>query len=394
MDGAEERVWPNLTLSGSNLIRELNLSMKIAFVKQKYVPFGGGEGYLSGLMGACSEKGHEVHLITTGWENGGNFPFDIHEARICKRSRRSRVLSFAASVSEVTSRNSFDVVFSLERTVTQNIWRAGDCVYLKWLNQRALYESGLKTIFNRLSPGQRAVVAMEKRCVDSTPFIIANSKMIRRDLQEVYPEMDGHIEVIYNGYDPLRFSLFNRAEDSLDIRQELGLRDVDKVLLFVASGWRRKGLFELMHALQGLPEVKLLVLGRDKITKWEKISRKLRVNKQVIFIDPRKDIQRLYHAVDLTVLPSWYDSFGFVTLESLACGTPVVVSEFAGSHELILSGVNGKAVSRPDSINEMRSAIVESLKINSPIAVAESVLAYTMENNVRKTLDLIERSVV
>ncbi|MBE0596246.1 MAG: glycosyltransferase family 4 protein [Desulfuromonadales bacterium] len=367
--------------------------MRIAFVKQKYVPFGGGEGYLAGLLDACAEKGHEVHVITTGWDNSQRFPFAIHVAQLQRLSRRSRVISFAASVAEIVQKNSFDVVFSLERTTSQQIWRAGDCVYSKWLKQRSLYEPSLHSLFNRLSFGQRAVVEMERRCVESTPFIIANSEMIRRDLQEAYPEMQSRVEVIYNGYDPSRFSLTGKAEDRRQIRHQLGLAEEQPILLFVASGWRRKGLLELLQALQELPEVKLLVLGRDKTAEWKKSARKLGVDSQVVFLEPRNDIQRLYHAVDATLLPSWYDSFGFVTLESLACGTPAIVSRFAGSHELIRPGVNGMVIGRPDEIPELRAAIVETLRLRSYAAIGESVSSFTLANNVAQTLAVIERSV-
>lgn len=367
--------------------------MKIAFIKQKYVPFGGGEGYLAGLLDACAEKGHEVHVITSAWDNSQRFPFAVHEAKINRFSRRSRVTSFAASVEQVVHSHVFDVVFSLERTLSQHIWRAGDGIYVKWLNQRALYESSFKSLFNQLSSGQRAVVEMERRCVESTPYIIANSNMIRQDLEEVYPQMTARIEMIYNGYDPARFSLSDRQNNREQVRQQLGLSNEVPILLFAASGWRRKGLLELLKALQELPQVNLLVLGRDKIAEWRQVAQKLSVDSQVIFLEPRKDIHRLYHAVDATVLPSWYDSFGFVTLESLACGTPAVVSRFAGSHELIRSELNGVVISCPDDIQELHSAIVEALRLRSCAAIAESVSAYTLENNVQNTLAVIERSI-
>jgi glycosyltransferase involved in cell wall biosynthesis len=245
----------------------------------------------------------------------------------------------------------------------------------------------------RLSFGQRAVVEMERRCVSSTPYIIANSEMIRQDLEETYPQMTARVEVIYNGYDPARFSLLGREENRAQLRQQLGLSIGAPVLLFAASGWRRKGLLELLQALQELPQVRLLVVGRDKVAEWRQLAAKLKVDSQVIFLEPRRDIQRLYHAVDATILPSWYDSFGFVTLESLACGTPAVVSRFAGSHELIRPGLNGMEVSRPDAIEEMRSAIIDVLRLETGVVIAASVAANTLANNVQKTLAVIARAV-
>jgi UDP-glucose:(heptosyl)LPS alpha-1,3-glucosyltransferase len=365
--------------------------MKLAFVKQRYVPFGGGEAYLASLMDAAAEVGHDVHVIASEWGNEQKFPFQRHAAPINKFSRSSRVKSFARSVSRVVEANNFDLVFSLERTLSQHVWRAGDCVYPRWLKQRALYESWIKTLYNAVSPGQRAVVAMEARCVDQTPFIIANSEMIRDDLKATYPSLKAQVEVIRNGYDVDKFSLVKRDADRSVVRRELGIDERCPLLLFVGSGWRRKGLYELMQALPEFSGAKLVVLGRDAINKWRTLARNLGVEKQVLFLPPRMDIEKFYHAADLTVMASWYDSFGFVVLESLACGTPVVTSRFAGAHELIVPGLSGEVVSRPDALDEMRQALAEGLKLTSATAIAQSVAEYTLENNARKTLGMIER---
>jgi UDP-glucose:(heptosyl)LPS alpha-1,3-glucosyltransferase len=172
------------------------------------------------------------------------------------------------------------------------------------------------------------------------------------------------------------------------------MSDSDQILLFVASGWRRKGLLEAMHALKGFPRLTLLVLGRDNKAPWVKIAKDLGVENQIKFVEARKDINKVYHAADLVILPSWYDSFGFVVLESMACGTPVVVSRFAGAHELVIPRLNGMIIDRPDRIDEMRAAIDEGLKIRPCEALAASVSTYTIEKNVKKTIEVIERAAV
>jgi UDP-glucose:(heptosyl)LPS alpha-1,3-glucosyltransferase len=48
-----------------------------------------------------------------------------------------------------------------------------------------------------------------------------------------------------------------------------------------------------------------------------------------------------YRAADVTILPSCADAFGYVVSESLACGTPVIVSDQCGSSELIRTGKDG-----------------------------------------------------
>ncbi len=367
--------------------------MKIAFIKQKYVPCGGGEAYLAGIISACSSLGHDVHLISTEWESDNkDSSFIFHLVRMNKRSRRSRVQSFAKSVECCVEQHDFECVFSLERTISQQVWRGGDCVYGMWLRRRALYEPWYKNLLNRLSPGQKSVVDMEEHCVRSTPHLIANSNLIKTDLLEMYPDLKSEIHVIHNGFDPGRFSLEERDENRLRVREEQDLHG--SVICFVASGWRRKGLLELLKAMQRVPDAVLLVAGRDRPDAWKKMANSFGVGNRVHFVGIIKDVGALYHAADVTVLPSWYDSFGFIGLESMACGTPYVATRWAGSHEIIEEGVNGYVVSRPDSIDELATALRKALILPAGSPVANTVAHLTVEENMRKTIAVIERVLV
>ncbi len=367
--------------------------MKIAFIKQKYVSCGGGEIYLMGLMQACSNNGHEVHLIAAEWEDAHRPSFIIfHQVHMSKVSRSTRVRSFSAAVSQCVEENNFDCVFSLERTISQNVWRGGDCVYGMWLKRRALFEPRYKNLFNQFSAGQRSVIRMEKLCIHSTPHLIANSNLIKTDLLEMYPDLKSDIHMIHNGYDPTFFSMEGRDENRSRVRQELMLKG--PVICFVASGWRRKGLLELLKAIQRIPDAVLLVAGRDRPAAWKKIVHALRIEKQVHFLGTIKDVGALYHASDVTVLPSWYDSFGFTGLESMACGTPYVATRWAGSHEIIKEGINGYVVSRPDSIDELSEALRKALILPIGKPVSRTVSHLTVEENMRKTLAVIEKALV
>ena len=367
--------------------------MKIAFIKQKYVPFGGGEAYLSGLMALCHAQGHEIHLITTSWDDhSNNTPLHLHLVTMNKRSRSTRAKSFAQAVEECVNTNNFNCVFSLERTHSQQIWRGGDCVYQQWLNRRAIFEPWYKTLFNRLSLGQNTVLAMDSLCINSTPHIIANSHLIKNDLLAIYPDLTATIHVIHNGFDPDKFNLINREPNRQRIREEFQIPPTQPIIAFIASGWRRKGLLELMRALEDVPDALLLIAGRDKQGPWQRLAKSLNINARVKFIGSQKDMRAIYHAADLTVLPSWYDSFGFVGLESIACGTPYVASRWAGSHEIIQDNVNGAVISRPDAINALSHAIKTTLLLTDSDVIANSVSAYTTEHNLQKTLDVITLS--
>lgn len=367
--------------------------MKIAFIKQRYVPFGGGEGYLERLMKGCALEGHSVHLVTTNWSEGDpGFPLEIHPVPLGRHLRSAKAKAFAVAAAACVARNDFDVVFSLERTNCQQIWRGGEGVHQTWLYQRSKYESALKTWWNNRNRFQQNMLNLERECIWNTPFLIANSEMVKRNMQDTFPWLAGEIHVIHNGFEPGRFSLEGREENRSQIRAGLGLDASARVLLFPGSGFRRKGLTEMMQVMKDLPEFILLVVGRDHCAPWKMLASRLGVSDRVKFLLPRHKLQQLYHAADATVLPSWYDPFGNVGVESLACGTPLVSTAFTGASELIQPGINGICVSSPDAIDELADAVRRAVNIPGGRIVADSVKEYSIEQNIKKTLEVVHKA--
>lgn len=372
--------------------------MNIAFVKQKQVLFGGGEGYVRRLMKGCAARGHEVHLITAFWpENDFDFPVNVHTVPINRRSRRTGLFSFAESVRECVERGNFDCVFSLERTQSHHIWRAGEGVHRKWMERRALYEPAWKTWFNRHSAGQRAYLEMEEQTVAASRVIIANSHLVKRDIEEVYPDVRARIEVIHNGVDLNRFSPHGRRAARERICQENSMPKKTPLLLFAGSNWRRKGLLEVFHALQRIQQAVLLITGRDHPASWLRYARRLGVEDRIRFLPPINEVETYYRASDVLLIPSWYDPFPNVGIEALACGTPLVTSRFSGVCELIAeNGSNGAVISLPSAIDELEAGISEQMgrmeQAGRADEVRASVESFSLGRNIDETLAVVEQS--
>jgi starch synthase len=113
----------------------------------------------------------------------------------------------------------------------------------------------------------------------------------------------------------------------------------DLVILFVANLYREKGVFDLLHAFRGAvdklgKETKLKLLlagrGREELRILELIRRlRLEDYAQVIGSFPYSSIPQLHNIADIFVLPSipistWQEQFGYVLVESMACGKPVI----------------------------------------------------------------------
>jgi len=369
--------------------------MRIAFVKMKYVRFGGAETYLDMLARGCAARGHEVHLVTTEWPTERSDGLNLHIVPSAGRSRATRLPSFSTAAAAAIEKAGFDLSFSLDRTERQDIWRAGEGVHEVWLKRRHEFEPRWRTLFNERSAGHRALIELEKNCVANTPHIIANSRLVARDILNTYRIQDTRITVIHNGVDFDRFNDRDRTANRKAVRAELGVDEAEKVVLFVGSGFRHKGLAEALRAVELLGKgVLMIVLGRDNASPWQRRARKMGIAGSVRFLGARPAEAGLYHAADVTLMPTWSDSFGFVGLESLACGTPLVTTRYAGVSELVEPGIAGHIVSSPAAADPIVEALRSEFETGIPerrsAGIAESVRPYSIENNVERTVALME----
>jgi len=86
--------------------------------------------------------------------------------------------------------------------------------------------------------------------------------------------------------------------------------------------------------------------SHDEMERLKGLSRDLHIEGSVTFpgLIKHEQMPYFYSAADVCVLPSYYESFGLVALESLACGTPVVATDVGGLKSIIRQGETGYVV--------------------------------------------------
>jgi D-inositol-3-phosphate glycosyltransferase len=136
-------------------------------------------------------------------------------------------------------------------------------------------------------------------------------------------------------------------------RQKLGLTD-EKILLFVGRIDPLKGIEQLIKTvplLKNIYNLKLIVVGGDENSKAEleelqKQAAELNIGDSITFqgMVKQEQLPYYYSAADICVVPSYYESFGLVALESLACGTPVVAADVGDLRNIIREGETGYVV--------------------------------------------------
>ena len=125
--------------------------MKIGVVRQRYVSTGGAERYLDGVIQELIARGHGVHVFANSWE-GLNRDFQFHRVPMIRLTSFLRALTFALAARKTARRERCDLIFSLERTLQQDVYRAGDGCHREWLRQRTKYVSAFKNATVKFNP--------------------------------------------------------------------------------------------------------------------------------------------------------------------------------------------------------------------------------------------------
>lgn len=181
---------------------------------------------------------------------------------------------------------------------------------------------------------------------------------------------------IFISYNTTDISMYskgcNKYKKELE-KKKMGLSG-KKIILFYGQLIERKGVDILIKAfgtvIQYMTNVSLLIVGSGPMKEnLENLSKKLRIS-EIYFIDDPGDkkISKYYSIADIFVLPSREEVWGLVVNEAMACGLPVVVSEFAGSsRDLIKNGENGY-IFKGGEVNDLANKLIMPLKNKSKLS--------------------------
>jgi UDP-glucose:(heptosyl)LPS alpha-1,3-glucosyltransferase len=314
--------------------------VKLLIIARPFVFHGGVERATAGLVHALVEHGYEVHLGTPAGQQ--SIPgVVLHRLPVPPLSATGRALALAGAARLLAGRG-WDVVQSHERTLGQDIYRAGEGCHRGYVLTRG--PSRGRRLYHRV------VLALERRVFARTPRIVAISAAGQREIETLYDVKPSRISVIYNGVDLRRFHPSNRRTLRDLARAEVSLAADAWTALFVGSGFERKGLGTAIEAmaLLGDPTSRLVVIGKGDVAPYQALAARHGIGEQIVWLGPRADVERWYAAADVCVLPSRYEPFGNVHLEALASGLPIVASIVAGGSEVVRAGVTGVIVEPRD----------------------------------------------
>ena len=331
---------------------EKNLS--VAFVRRGYSPTGGAEAYLKRFARGVMEAGHDVQLVATN-----DWPDHEWTFGSITHLRSKSPIEFASELEQMRAQLRVDILFSLERVWSCDVYRAGDGVHRAWLERRRKFELPLKRFVRSLNSKHQDLLRLEQSLFSggNTKRVIAGSQMVKDEIVNLYGYSADKIDIVRNGVPLEKFRFGPELREKS--REQLNLKSDQIALLFAGSGWERKGLLFAIEAaaLCNDRKIRLLVAGRGNARLHK--TKRLRFWREdpVQFLGEVADMLRIYAASDIFILPTIYDPFSNACLEALACGLPVITTRSNGFSEIIEDGVHGSIVDHARDLLALRDAI-------------------------------------
>ncbi len=323
---------------------------------------GGMNVYVRELARTLGERGHRVDIYTRAHDpKDAQIYYPSHNVRLIhinaggvrgmgKLAQYSYLPDFFENLEDFREKDKleYDIIHSHYWLSGQVGWRLAQL----WHVPHIVMFHTLGVIKDRLGIVESEVklrLETERGLVKNCSRIVTATEKEKGDLIVYYQASPDKISVIPCG---VNLELFKPA-DKEEARRVLGL-DGNRVILFVGRIEPLKGIDKLLIAtsyLKKQPRLKLIIIGGDdssqlELAKLKDLARELHIENSVSFLGsiPQKRLPLFYSAADLCVVPSYYESFCLVILESMACGTPVVSTNVGVAAGLIQQGKNGYLV--------------------------------------------------
>lgn len=340
--------------------------MKILQVIPFFGPKHGGSFIVPfQLSKALVKRGHEVTIVTSDYQ---------YDQEFAECNRDIEIIPFKS----LFSFSSFYYTPSMKKWLSNNI----NCFNAVHLHNYRSYQNNIvhsvatkKGINFILQPhgsfpkvgGKKTVkkiydLLWGNKIIDQSCIVVAVSDLEKRQLTSGGVRIE-KIRTIPNGIEP---DYYQNLPSRCDFRNELGIGENDKIILFVGRLHPIKGIDFLIKAftqvVRVMDGVLLVIAGPDfgQLDELKSLVKKLGLEHKVIFTGHINDTRRAYVASDLLVYPSKYEIFGLVPFEALMCGVPVIVTNDCGCGEIIKDAKGGLLVGYGDT-DDLSEKIIQML---------------------------------
>ncbi len=340
---------------------------------------GGADRYFSGLVQGLAANGHSFRAAAFGQPDGGADPgvarISLGPVEQSWPKRRAAIRNFGRR--EIQAKAIVATHFALyAHPILRKLRRSTHVVHFHgpWAEESA-------------REGQNPWIVWAKRLIERRTYssarrLIALSPAFRDILTTSYRIDPGRIAVVPGGVDLNRF---RPSLSPLESRRKLDWPPDKKIIFCVRRLVHRMGLEHLLDGFALIasrhPDALLVIAGKGPLSaELRQWSWKLGLENRVRFTGylPDEDLPGAYSAADFSVVPSQaLEGFGLITVESLACGTPVLVTPVGGLPETV-RGLDASLVLAGSTKEDLAAGLERGL--SQPLPSREACRDHAAEN--------------
>lgn len=294
--------------------------MRLALIHSRLQQFSGAETQLFNFLQQAAARQISVHLIVSHQAAFANLPENVtlHKMSDPAWPEPFRQPAIHQKLQKLLHRIQPDITYAMRPIKGAEVLLCNGTL------------PGLYQAMEKKGNGfnYKLKTAYQQEAFRSANIILAVSGMMQRELLNYYKIFDHKIEVLPPPVNHQRYHTGLRQQRSL-YQQQYGISPDKTSFLFVSTQNKRKGwplIEEVFAALQHDPRFELIIAGTQPPANLLPNMR---------YVGYVKRTEELLTAVDYTLMPSRYEPFGLAAIESVLCGTPVLVSQHVGAKEML-----------------------------------------------------------
>lgn len=320
--------------------------LKIAALVRNFVSTGGAERYTIEVTRRLA-RAHEVHVFAQEWSWQGEEDITFHKIpRFFGKPSWLNQILFSFFCKRAVG-DTFDIIHSHERTTKFDILTIHCPCFRSYITAEQRWWKKIYIWCQvALSPLRIAYLWLEKKQFnyDKKRLLIAVSENVKKNVQLNYSLPQEAFRIAYPGVDSNLAIKGSNPTGREFQRDKLGIAQDDLVILFVGTEFKRKGLDALLKGFSRVVDsnVKLVIVGEGGGTRREhvQVAKNLGIEHKTLFLGLVENVEPIYAASDIFVLPTLSDPFGMAPFEAMAFGIATILSstDYAGCAELINHG--------------------------------------------------------
>lgn len=334
----------------------------LAFCLYRYFPYGGLQRDMLRIALACQQRGYRIAVYTTAWEGEVPPGFELHRHHPSGLTNHGRMRQYHVWLAREIAQHPPACVVGFNKMPGLDVYYAADgCLKARAIEERGCFYRWLPR-FRQYQAFEEAVFGSESR----TQIL-----MLSATQQALYVRHYGTPEQRIHFLPPNvakdRVAGPDAPEVRRAFREEIGLRDNDRLLVQVGSGFRTKGLDRSLRALASLPDslrarTHFYVVGDGDNRRYMRLARRLGIAGHVTFLGARNDVPRILIGADLLIHPARHENTGTVLVEALACGLPAIATAVCGYAHYIERAQAGWVIPEPFDQHLFNRQVREALE--------------------------------